>query len=540
MKLSTTQLTFIGIIFLLLGLIFILTSWINSYPIYFSEIETPTLFQFYPTIWPGITLTILGLFIIGFFSKINILKIICISGIPVILYSYVSFFRYVPTSDAGNVRAMFEIFNALGADSAVEPYFQYPTYFTLNKITHSILGWDVNSIALFFFFVYGILISMFIFIYISNSTNKNSYQLAFIGVFIYFIGVYSFINYQWVPQTLALVFFITLLFLFDKNESRYRILSVMVFTVLVFSHAFIPVMFLIFFGLYSLKKKVQFDLFLLFCWIYSMVLIYHTTAYFPDIIEVFQDSLFGVGEYSALVSRSLKEPIGLISQTVSYVNRIIVPLTWIMVLISFVILFIKKKLRIDKILLGITGVLYLIAGFFFSVLGTRALQIFLIPLVSSIDYYLNHWKKSWIFFIIIILLLCVFLPIRSSYDNYLFQLDEEEKACNFLAYNIPVDQYNHIALSQISGDYVLKKMIYFNRNNEHFKYPLIIRPHKKEFYEIFNATMNERDFLLYNPNLGKHISAYGLEYDTILRLVEENLRNDKIYESGKTRIMVGG
>lgn len=539
MKLTDSQLILTGIICFLIGLILILISWIFSFPIGFSEIEDPVFFQFFPTIWPGIVISLFGLFIVGYSSNKKITKFFCISLIPLIYYSYVFFFKYTPTADSGNVRAMFEVFHDLGANFQVESYFQYPTYFSVNEIFHVILGANVNFTAIFFFALYGVLISMFIFIYMSKSTAKNSYQIAFIGVFIYFIGIYSFINYQWVPQTIALVFFISLLFLFDKIELRYRILSVVIFTALVFSHAFIPVMYLIFFGFYSIRKKKQFDLFILFCWIYSMVLIYHTTAYLPDIIVTFQDSIIGVGEYSTLVSRSLKEAIGIISQIISLVNRILVPLIWISVMVSFTILFFKRKLSLDKLILGITGGLYLLAGFFFSILGTRALQIFLIPLSSSIEYYMKHWKKGFVVFVLFMLLFCIFLPMRSSYDNYFFQLDEEKEACNFLAFNIPADRYNHIATSQISGDYFLKKMAYFHRQTGEYRYPSTIRPHRSEFYEIFNISMDERDYVIYNPNLGKHISAYGLDYDTITELVENNLMNNKIYESGKTYIMNG-
>ena len=51
--------------------------------------------------------------------------------------------------------------------------------------------------------------------------------------------------------------------------------------------------------------------------------------------------------------------------------------------------------------------------------------------------------------------------------------------------------------------------------------------------------MNEGYYLVFNPNIGKHISAYGIDYDKILNLAVDNLRNNKIYESGKTYIMAG-
>ena len=160
MKLTTYQLTLIGTICFLIGFLLILLSWYFSYPIYFSEIQKPTFFQFYPTIWPGIVLSLIGLFILGYFSKTKFVKFLCISIIPPIYYSYVYYFQYVPTSDGGNVRAMYEIFHMVGANSAIEPYFQYPTFFNLNEVCSVVLGTNEYLIALFFFALYGILISM--------------------------------------------------------------------------------------------------------------------------------------------------------------------------------------------------------------------------------------------------------------------------------------------------------------------------------------------------------------------------------------------
>ena len=535
MNISTKQFKLIGGILFWIGLILIIYSWIQSFPLSYSPVPTPTFYQFYPSIWPGILLSLIGLLTVGLHTKKPIHLIVLSCTIPLILYAYKSFFSYLPSSDAGNVRALFEIVKTVGLDSSVDPYFQYPVYFLSNHVSDVIIDWSVNSIGLFTFFLYGILIAMFLFLYL-RKFDKN-HRLAFLGIFVYFIGVFLFINYQWVPQTLALVFFLMLLYLYEKNGLVYRILQIIVFTSLVFTHAFIPVMFLIFYGIYSVKHKRRFFLFILFCWIYSLVLFYHTTAFLPDIITVFRDSVLGVGDYQELVTRSLTDPIGLLSQIISLVNRFLIPFIWVVVSFGFLILFLRKKLHLDTIFLAITGGIYLVGGVFFSILGTRAFQIVFIPLLHGIKYYQNNWRKYFIIFLVIIISLSVFLPMRKSYDNYFYQLEEEAKASNFLAEHIPITRFNHIAVSQISHDYVLKKMLLFHRNNPDLKYPGFYRPHTQEFYEIFNQTMRSRSFLLYNTNLGKHVSAYGVSFSDIEKIVDQNLLNNKLYQSGETYIM---
>jgi hypothetical protein len=139
--------------------------------------------------------------------------------------------------------------------------------------------------------------------------------------------------------------------------------------------------------------------------------------------------------------------------------------------------------------------------------------------------------------VVFILVLSVFLPMRKSYDNYFYQLEEEAEASEFLATHIPISRFNHIAVSQVSHDYVLKKMLYFHRNNPDLEYPILHRPHTDEFYEVFNKTMRNRSYLLYNPNLGKHISAYGISFADIDTTVVQNLVNNKVYESGGTYVI---
>ena len=74
---------------------------------------------------------------------------------------------------------------------------------------------------------------------------------------------------------------------------------------------------------------------------------YYTTFYFSAIVEVFKQSIYGFGtEYVTGISRSFMEPRDLMSQIISVINRVRVPLTWLLVLAGFFAGFIKKKNRI--------------------------------------------------------------------------------------------------------------------------------------------------------------------------------------------------
>jgi hypothetical protein len=270
-----------------------------------------------------------------------------------------------------------------------------------------------------------------------------------------------------------------------------------------------------------------------------MVLVYHTTIHFPKIIESFKDLIFGFGEYGNIISRSLLEPQGILSQIISTINRILIPLTWIIIIAGSFILFIKKKLYFERMILGLTGGFYLIVGFFYSILGTRSLQILCIPLITGVEYFYNTRKKPLIILIAVLILCSIFSPMRSAYDNYFFQVDEEKEGCNFLANNIPSQQSNHIALGQISGDYFVKKNIYLNKDNEKYIYPTVVRPRNYEFYEIFNEKMNINEYLLFNTNLGRQMYVNGIKQEELNSLIQVSLLNNKIYESGSSYVLTG-
>ncbi|HEC81219.1 MAG TPA: hypothetical protein ENI42_02165, partial [Thermoplasmatales archaeon] len=232
---KTDDMGLVGAILFLTGLIMILVAWNFSYPIHIPGSAEEVMFvQFYPLIWPGILLSLIGLFLAGYYSKRKSVKTICVSFFPIVLYSYVFFFSYTPTSDSGAVKAMFEIFHETGINPLAEPYFHYPVFFTLNEMVSRILRLTAESVAALLFLFFGVLLANYLFLFLSRVGKDGSYQIAFLGVPFYFSALYFHLNYQWAPQTLALVFLILLLFLFDRKKVKYKILALLIFIALVF------------------------------------------------------------------------------------------------------------------------------------------------------------------------------------------------------------------------------------------------------------------------------------------------------------------
>jgi hypothetical protein len=216
------------------------------------------------------------------------------------------------------------------------------------------------------------------------------------------------------------------------------------------------------------------------------------------------------------------------------VNRIRIPLIWAIVACGTLLLFFKKKLGFFLIALGLAGGVYLAAGAFYSMLGARMLQILFIPLLIGFTFFIFKWKKLTLFVILIILILAVFGPMRDAYNQTQFQKDEEVCACNFLANKVTSENLPRIGVDQVDWGYFLYVYIYLNNT-----YPTLQRPGELEFFNIFNKSMNNHDYVIYNSNLGKEIVERGKTKSQLLILLMELDFHNKIYDCGKTLIING-
>jgi hypothetical protein len=147
---------------------------------------------------------------------------------------------------------------------------------------------------------------------------------------------------------------------------------------------------------------------------------------------------------------------------------------------------------------------------------------------------MSKWKKLTVVGIIVILILAIFGPIRMAYNQTQFQTDEETNACNFLANNAVAEKVPRLAVNQVGYGYFTNTYIYLKKIS-----PIVIRPGELDFFNIFNRTMNKKDYVVYNPNLGKEILNIGITKNQLLMLLMEMKVNNKIYDSGETFILNG-
>jgi len=533
----------IGTILLFIGVVLIITSWIFTYPIHISEINEITFTQFYPTVWPGIVISLLALFTILYYCKNKIIGAICCSLVPIFLHIPPFFFSYIPSSDCGNVRGMFQVFQKTAINPQVIPYFEYPNYFSLNEIIHQILGLNEIGIAILSFILYGALLGLFLYLFFFNLKNDQHIKLIpFLLVFLYFIGMYSFLNYQWVPQTLALVYLFLLIFistymLSDPIKNKWKFLFIFLFVPFITTHAFLPVIFLFFFGILTIKRRYLLQILLIILSFYLILTIYHTTFHFNLYILTLQQSIQGFGlEYTTRVSHSLQETGDLLDQIISFSNRITVPMVWIIASLGTLILFLKKKINYLLFSLVLGGGIYLSVGIFYTVLGLRAAQILLIPLTVGFMYFILKWKKPTIALIIVILILSVSGSMRTAYNHTQFQTDDEVYACDFLANKIIKENNPKVAIGQVNWGYFTSKYMYLKNT---LLIGFAIRPGSPRFLDTFNDSLDQNEYVVYNSNLGKEILEYVYTKEQLDNKLREYIENNEIYNCGTTSVIKG-
>jgi len=492
------------------------------------------------SIWPGMILSSIALFSLGYSYKKKYIQALCSALFPIILYAYTFFFSYVPSSDCGNARGMFYVFQKTGINPEVIPYFDFPNYFTYNEIIRQIVHIDENMIAALSIIIYGTLLGLFLYLFLDHQKNKFNKELTpFILTITYFIGMYSFLNFQWVPQTLALVYFFILLFitsrLTEKFSHKYwEFLLLFVFVAFFFTHAFLPVIFLLFFALIILKRRSFLSIFIILSSFFIVFTLYYLNIHLSIYIQTFQQSIAGFSQdYISVASRSFGETMNPLSTIISYANRIRIPLIWLLGFIGSLILLYKKKIHTFFISLGLSGGFYLAIGTLFSVLGLRATQIFFIPLSNGLTYFFTRWKKPMMILFLVLLILSVFGPMRIAYDTTQFHTYEEAEICNFLA-----DTSNNgvlqVALSQSNNGYFKTVYKYLKDN-----YPVSLRPGNSEFLTIFKENMTKNQYILYNTNLEKEIIIYSLTEQELDKTLIKIQTNNKIIDNGNTSILKG-
>jgi hypothetical protein len=424
------KISLIGLIWLLTILIVLI---VQVSPIAIST-TLATFFQIPAFFWIILILSPFLLYIIAKDSEKPLVPLFCVVIYYFIFYSYGLFFASHPTlSDVNSSAEVQEILSSIihigSREISIEQYFQWPIFFIFSKIFTCILGiGPIQTLNLGFFSLF-LPLPFFLSIFYKRENQIKSSILYFILPALYLILAFHYINDQFVPQFLALIYLVILFGFYVRYEKDrnvvFFVLVIIYFALTVFTHPFLFVFFLfaiVINGIMGKKKRkimtIHWEMVLIFISIISFYL-YFYIAYIKNVISWesqtsgetwwFFEKMFS--ERTQTVADSGYTPQFLYHLVPEIYDAILTPIAKIIVFMPFFIvgiiflLYIIKKRRFFDFSIIVGAVFWFGLGMIKEVvLGQRAIQIACLPLARhfvSSNRLLSFLSKIIIVMIII-------------------------------------------------------------------------------------------------------------------------------------------
>ena len=511
------------------GLLLIIFSWYKSYPI---GVDSP--FDFLPNhispfFWIGVSVVCAALYIMAMLSKKNSLKLIATIGIILFLFSSAYFFWYMPGVDSQYFRGLTEYFNETGDlnfQSSYHSYYQWPIFFVFSKIAFT-LGLNPR----FFEFI---LFGLFSFIYgvsLYSVFQKSSKDGAFLAVVSYFIIIWWYLDYQFVPFTLGFGFLLILFMLdsFENKKTATTLTILIIFAGITLIHSFVPLFFVSYvFIKYILGRERKYlNFFLITLLIYFIVLMFRAEIFFKMGIE----DVLGLSSYTSVsfignVIVSASTPLDEFAQMIS---RAVFIVTALVAGSGFVILLLKRKLGKTNITFLLSGMIFFLIGFVaLPILGTRALQILVIPLSLGVVYLQETKFKRYfqvLFLILLILFICT--PLHSSFNStakqITYQTEANHQCADFLLHYYRPNEISLMGTDVRTGWYIAPKLSIANVTLGN------------SLYSFFVYDPDNYSCILYTVGLEK---AFINQNYTAASAFQEMNEYSVFYSSGSSQILV--
>jgi len=504
------------VLLFVMGILFLLYSWYISYPLSVDSVSD-VLFNHIPaSYWVGISLLLASSYVLAVSTKNSTLKWVFSVGIVLTIYSLSYFYRFLPGSDSQFFRGLTEYSTRTGNLDPLVPnhgYFQWPSYFILINAATSVSGLDLTNLEFLMYASIGLMLTTTLYVYASRAHKNGGIQ----AVAIFFIVGFYFLNYQLVPFSLALVFFFVLLMLETRKKSLSMIVTILIlFVGLSLTHAFVPLLFVLYLLIRCLLKggKTFLGLFLLTSMIYLGTQITLARFAFANNIRLV---LANPSEYSQMLETTLAPasiPLDVIAQ---YLSRIVTLTSVAMCGVGVFFLIIKRKMRELDTAVLVTGAVYSVLGIFLFALGSRAFMVVLIPASVGVAYLFGSRLKSYLTCVfLLILLLFAFMPLHSSFfdSQIMFQTKEAYYAENFM-----VDRYNWTRPSLVLSHFRVETYLQTRQpNNANFE----------NDFSITFPRFEDYDAIVYTIGLGKNLLLYNYTAGSILNY--SNVNN--IYDNG--------
>jgi hypothetical protein len=322
-------------------------------------------------------------------------------------------------------------FSAGHIDPGISADYGWPGFFVLIRVCLAITGLRQDVVAPLYLFISGLLLSSSVFL----MAQKAGFE-GFWGVMVYTIIGFFFLDYQFVPQTMALVFLMLLLQRERAQRSRGGfLLDLVLIVALAVVHAFIGVFYVVYLLTMAvsdrsyLRKAAIAGLAIVIVNIYLIASLPYVTAIsFTSLLE-----LWGLAEYRGKLAATL----GLTSPF-QPLSRLCVLSAAGVSLVGIVGAVRRRRLpRQDKALIG-SSILLTGIGAGVSVIGLRALQLAAVVAGAGGAFFpriiLN--RKVRVSVLLFLAVSSVFLVLHTNYQSYQYQTPESAAGAAFASTSI--------------------------------------------------------------------------------------------------------
>jgi len=424
---------------LITGIMLIVYSWFLSYPLSIDSSSDFVFNHISVLYWFGLALTLASMYMIAVASKRNSVKWIMTVGIVMTMYSLSYFYYMLPGSDSQNTRGLTEFFiktKNLDSSQPGHSYFQWPSFFIFANTMTSVTGLGEATIEFLGYAIIGFLLATTLYVYASKA-SKNG---GFLAVIAFFVVMFStFLNYQFVPFSLAFGLLLLLFMLESRQPSSGVIIAMLVlFVGITLTHTFVPIFFVLYLLIRSvLTRNRQYGkLFLLTLIIYLTVEFALASTGFANSILSMMASPTDIIQ-AATIRTPASVPIDAIAQM--FLGIVIIAFG-IACLVGFILLLVKRKMRsLDKAIF-LTGLIYSGVGVMLYTLGSRAIPIAFIPIsLGAVYLFESRFRLYVASFFLILLMLFAFIPLHLSFYNsrIFFQTKEAYTTANFIIEKYP-------------------------------------------------------------------------------------------------------
>jgi hypothetical protein len=517
-----------------------------------------SIFQIPMVFWLVLMVTPFLLYIIARNSKNPFIPILCVTMYYFLAFSYGLYFMSHPTT--GDIQSVTQEQVIVSSINHINPqeidtnyftstarYFGWPIFFIFSKIFSCFLAiGPIMTINLGFFSLF-LIMPLILTLYYKRLKNNELLMIYFIFPALYLILGFHFINSQFVPQFLGLIYLFILFGFYLKYRQAKNptllLLIIIFYSLLVFTHSFMFIFFLvaIIFEIYwseyvemERNKFLSYSLLIIFIAIlYPFLGDFYRLATIPQGGEswrIFQ-SLFS--QRNPLESGYQLQPLFYLVPKIydvifSNIVRIIIGIAFITVAIgTFFYLFKKRKLFDLSIIIGSAS--WFLLGLSNLVLGQRALQVVALPLSR---HFKNRYKifkhLSKVLIVIILIAPTLFLvnsQINSSTEGGRLIQDYEENIAgrfidkHFINESFVICAQNPFPTSYPNGfirdtlEFVISR-----EEDDQEKYDFILyspKLQKRITYLNFLVSMDSHDSILYN---NEDIAIYydeGIEINII-------------------------